>query len=63
MTLTTAEMTTTTPEMTTTTPEMTSTTPEMTTTTEKPTGHCQFQLLQTKHFQLMRFVEMHLQIV
>ncbi len=50
-------------EMTTTTPEMTSTTPEMTTTTEKPTGHCQFHLLQTKHFQLMRFVEMHLQIV
>jgi hypothetical protein len=56
-------MTLTTAEMTTTTPEMTSTTPEMTTTTEKPTGHCQFHLLQTKHFQLMRFVEMHLQIV
>jgi hypothetical protein len=49
--------------MTPTTPEMTTTTTVLTSTTEKPTGNCQFQKLQTKLFQLMRFVEMHLQIV
>ncbi len=52
-------MTLTTAEMTTTTPEMTSTTSEMTTTTEKPT----ISYIANKNFQLMRFVEMHLQIV
>ncbi len=56
-------MTLTTGDMTTTTQEMTSTTTVLTSTTEKPTGHCQFQLLQTKNFQFMRFVEMHLQIL
>ena len=65
MTSTTAEMTSTTPEITSTTPEMTTTSTVLTSTTEKPTGNCQFQKLQTKLFQLMRYVEMqmHLQIV